>query len=129
MAAAALRALVFEERATGAVEPRVEQGMWVKVGLREERFWCKVLQKRLNGALLVTVENHLKLSSLRLGEQVVLQRCHVLETADLQEFLVFSQLTGVLGLQGGAGLWRDSRVMEGVGVTPKQNSVFVSPAL
>ena len=129
MAAAALRALVFEERATGTVQPRVEQGMWVKVGLREERFWCKVLQKRLNGELLVTVENYLKLSRLRLGEQVVLQPCHVLETADLQDFLVFSQLTGVLGLQGGAGLWRDSRVMEGVGVTPKQNSVFVSPAL
>ena len=125
----ALRALAFEERAASAVQPRVEQGMWVKVGLNEERFWCKVLQKRLDGLLLVTVENCLQLNSLQLGEQVVLRSCHVLETAGPQDLILFKQLASAIGLQGGAGLWREARVIDGVGITPKPNSVFVSPAL
>lgn len=123
------RALAFEERAAGAVQPRVEQGVWIKVGLNDERFWCKVLQKRLDGALLATVGNHLQLNSLRLGEEVVLQPCHVLETADERDMLTFVQLTGWLGLRSGASFWREMRVKEGVGVSPKPGAVFVSPAL
>ena len=78
-----------------------------------ERFWCKVLQKRLDEMLLATVENRLQLNSLRLGEQVVLRPCHVLETADLQDLIVFKQLTSAIGLQGGAGACGERRASLG----------------
>ena len=78
----------LEERAD-AIEPHVGTGTWVKVGLRRERFWCKVQRVRSDGALVTSVENNLQLSTLRCGDEIVLSRRNVLEVVDDSDRLLY----------------------------------------
>ena len=72
---------LFEQRTDG-VEPRVEVGLWVRVGRRSERFWCRVRSVRADGAFVARVDNDLLHNPYRCGDELVLRACHVLETVD-----------------------------------------------
>ena len=55
-----LRERAFETREKGAAVPHVQTGTFVKVGVRGERFWCKVqCGKRVDGSFVGTVDNDL----------------------------------------------------------------------
>ena len=99
----------FEVRPDGG-EPHVCCGAWVKVALRGERFWCRVLREKSDGTFDATVENDLLRSPMKCGEEVVLDRRHVLEVADESDRLMFELLCVTLGEPGTAAeLWRKLR--------------------
>ena len=79
-AAELLRAHTFETRDKNVPRPCVQRGTLVKVGIRGERFWCRVGRVREDGWLLATVDNDLTRSPWRRGDEIVLQRSHVLES-------------------------------------------------
>ena len=54
-----VRANVFETRDAKTNAPRVHVGCFVKVGVRGERFWCKVLNTSEDGKLHAVVDNDL----------------------------------------------------------------------
>ena len=74
-----LRAHTFEERHASLPKLSVCKGAFVKVGVRGERFRCCVKSIRGDGALLGVVDNDLLKSPWRRGEEIVLQRNHVLD--------------------------------------------------
>ena len=81
-AAELLRAHTFETRDKNVPRPCVQRGTLVKVGIRGERFWCRVGRVREDGSLLATVDNDLTRSPWRRGDEIVLQRSHVLEASE-----------------------------------------------
>ena len=85
-------------------------GMWVKVALPFERFWCIVKEVRVDGALVVEVDNHLIRSPYRRGDKLVLHAHHVLETADLRDALSFRSLMAAVGPVDAVEAWRRARV-------------------
>ena len=82
-AAEKLRGQVFELRDAMRPKPEVRLGTWVKVGHRNERFWCRVRAIRGDGSVVGIVDNDLVNSSWRRGDEVVFQQSHVLEVAEL----------------------------------------------
>ena len=97
MTGRALRELLFEERADG-VKPDVQVGDWVKVKRNKERFWCRVVGWRADGAILARVANDLVLNAgLRCGDQILLKLSHVLEVANLSDHLTFHRLAAGSG--------------------------------
>ena len=106
MAGASLRDNLLKERTDGVV-PHVGVGTWVKVELRSEKFWCLVRSVRADGALVASVEDNLIYSLHRVGDQIILQPRHVLETANVRDYVVFQSLVSVLGNNEGALVWRD----------------------
>ena len=89
--------LLFEERKDG-VKPEVCVGNWVKVGRNKERFWCRVVRWREDGAILANVGNDLVLNhTLSCGDQIVLKHSHVLEVATLADQLTFRRLVAASG--------------------------------
>ena len=110
-----LREHAFEARDKKATEPRVQEGSWVKVGVRGERFWCKVRYEREDGCLIGVVDNELLRSTWRRGDEIVLQHDHVLETAQPRDELTFRRLPTALGSASEAAMvWRDVREASGV---------------
>ena len=71
-------------------------GRFVKVGIRDERFWCKVESMTMSGdgKLHATVDNDLLRSAWRRGhkDKLVLQGEHVLASADVRDRLTFQRL-------------------------------------
>ena len=121
----------FEERTDG-VRIHVQQGVWVKVGLGmgtgTQRFWCKVVNISYDGMrIIAAVDNDLLNTSLKCGDQIVLQPCNVLESANLSDCLTFSALAGRVGPRGGAVAWQKARVEKGVAVAPKVETKYVLP--
>ena len=110
MAGTPLGEHLFEQRTDG-VEPRVEVGLWVKVGRRSERFWCRVRSVRADGAcaFVARVDNDLLRNPYRCGDELVLRACHVLETADLRDRMSFRSFAAVMGPVGGAVAWLKAR--------------------
>jgi hypothetical protein len=105
-----LRENTFETRATGVAIPSVQEGSYVRVGIRGERFWCRVSRERADGSLLAVVDNYLTKSPWKRGDEIVLQRSHVLEAADYRDALVFRALWATLGSAPAAAMsWRASR--------------------
>ena len=92
----------------------------MKVGIRGERFWCKVESMSGDGKLHAIVDNELLRSAWRRGHNLVLQSEHVLESADVRDRLTFHRLAAVTGsMREGALLWRDMRTMQGVSARPE----------
>jgi len=89
---------MFEQRPQSDALPSVRVGTFVKIGIRGERFWCCVKSTRGDGALLGVVDNDLLKSPWRRGEEIVLQRNHVLETAEPTDELTFRNLVTGLAL-------------------------------
>ena len=123
-----LRARMFETRDAAIPLPCVvREGMFVKCGLRGERFWCKVCNAGTD-VLRVIIDNELLHSSWERGHELVLQHEHVLEVADATDRLAFLSLVSALGSERDAALaWRDLRVAEGVAAQPKPGARFVVP--
>ena len=122
-----LRAHTFEERDASLPQLPVRKGVFVKIGVRQERFWCRV-QHVGTDTLRVVVDNELLHSPWQRGHELVVQHRHVLEVADTTDFLTFSSLVDTLGSQRRAAhVWRDARVVAGVGVSPRPDTWFVVP--
>ena len=97
MTGCALRGLLFEERKDG-VKPDVRVSDWVKVERNRERFWCRVVGWRRDGAILACVANDLVLNAgLRCGDHLVLKHTHILEVATLTDQLTFRRLAAASG--------------------------------
>jgi len=75
-----------------SLEPQPPLTTFVKVGVRGERFRCCVKSIRGDGALLRVVDNDLLKSPWRRGEEIVLQRNHVLETSEPADGMTFRSL-------------------------------------
>ena len=54
-----IRQHTFEVRDKRAKRPSVNAGMLIKVGIRGERFWCRVKGVRDDGASVAIVDNDL----------------------------------------------------------------------
>ena len=124
-----LRERAFETRDKDVAAPSVKIGTFVKLGLRHERFWCKVLcNKRLDGSFLGKVDNNLLRSPLRCGHEIVFQHSHVLEAAEPWEELTFKFLMVALGSAADAAtMWRGAREAGGVGAEARPRTWFVLP--
>ena len=125
-AAERLRQHTFEVRDRNRKRPKVEPGVLIKVGVRGERFWCKVQRVRKDGALVAIVDNELFKSPWRVGHEIVVLPEHVLETSDPND-MTFASLLSVLGSSEAAMLWREMRLMDGSGATAKPKTFFVLP--
>jgi len=125
-AAERLRQHTFEVRDRNRKRPKVEPGVLIKVGVRGERFWCKVRGVRKDGALVAIVDNELFKSPWRVGHELVVLPEHVLETSDPND-MTFASLLSVLGSSEAAMLWREMRLMDGSGATAKPKTFFMLP--
>lgn len=115
-----VRANTFEVRDASSDTPPVCVGCFVKVGIRGERFWCKVESVGGDGELHAIVDNDLLRSAWRPGHKLVLQSEYVLESADVRDRLTFHRLAAVTGSKREAAfLWRNMRVMQGVTARPE----------
>ena len=123
----ATTALLLEQRPDDAAQADVHVGTWVKVGLAGERFWCKVTGMPGGDELLVVVCNDLVKWPCRQGDNIVLQRNNVLETAELIDVSTFRGLVARHGVIEGSAVWRDLRMTDGVAVQPKDGTVFYVP--
>ena len=124
-----LRKNTFETRDKGAAVPRVQRGTFVKLGVRGERFWCKVqCGKRVDGSFVGIVDKDLTRSPLRCGHVIVFQHGHVLETAEPGDELTFKGLMAALASASDAAMmWRDMREAGGVGAKAHPHAWFVLP--
>ena len=125
-AAERLRQHTFEVRDRNRKRSKVEPGVLIKVGVRGERFWCKVQRVRKDGALVAIVDNELLKSPWKVGHELVVLPEHVLETSDPND-MTFASLLSVLGSSEAAMLWREMRLMDGSGATAKPKTFFVLP--
>jgi len=125
-AAGRLRQHTFEVRDKNRKRPKVEPGVLIKVGVRGERFWCKVRGVRKDGALVAIIDNELLKSPWKVGHEIVVLPEHVLETSDPND-MTFASLLSALGSSEAAMLWREMRLMDGSGVTAKPKTFFVLP--
>ena len=116
----------FEVRDPSKRQPSVDEGTLIKVGVRGERFWCKVKRVRKDGALVAIVDNNLIKSPWRCGDEIVVQLKHVLETLDPKDMSLASLLS-VLGVSEAAMMWRELRLENGSGVLAKPKTFFVLP--
>ena len=126
-AAERLRRCTFEVRDKSRRTPKVGAGVLIKVGVRGERFWCKVKGVRKDGALAAIVDNELlKSPAWKVGHEIVVFPEHVLETCDPND-TTFASLLSVMGSSEAAMLWRESRLADGSGVLAKPKTYFVLP--
>ena len=119
----------FEVRDQRSKRPSVNDGMLIKVGIRGERFWCRVKGVRSDGAIVAIVDNDLLRSSWRCGDEIVVQRRNVLETSDPSD-MTFASLLATLGSEKEAAMvWRELRLRDGSGVGAKPKTFFVLPGI
>ena len=119
----------FEVRDTSTTVPNVvPMQSWVKVGRAGERFWCKV-QSESNEMLTVVVDNHLHGNhGFKYGDMLNIQHAHVLEVANVCDWLDFRHMVAEHGSTvEGALAWRQQRIDSGVGVESNGRPLFVSP--
>jgi hypothetical protein len=116
----------FEVRDPSKRQPSVDEGTLIKVGIRGERFWCRVKRVRADGALVAIVDNDLIKSPWRCGDEIVVQCKHVLETLDPKDMSLASLLS-VMGVSEAAMMWRELRLADGPGVIAKPKTFFVLP--
>ena len=122
-----LRQHTFELRDKRVQRPNVRDGMLIKVGIRGERFWCRVKRVRQDGALVAVVDNDLIRSHWRCGDEVVVQNSHVLETSDPKDMTFVSLLAALGSVKDAAMVWRELRLADGSGVKAKPATFFVLP--
>ena len=123
-----LRAHTFEERDASLPKLSVRKGAFVKVGVRQERFWC-VVQHIGVDTLSVVVDNDLLHSPWQRGHELIVQHRHVLEVADVADRLNFQALVVALGSKREAALvWRGVRVAAGTAAQPGHGTKYVTPS-
>ena len=104
-----LRQHTFELRDKRVQRPNVRDGMLIKVGIRGERFWCRVKRVCEDGALLAVVDNDLIKSHWRCGDEIVVQNNHVLETSDPKDMAFASLLAALGSVKDATMVWRELR--------------------
>ena len=125
---ARLDAHLVERRPGDAAPPSVSIGTFVKVSIRDERFWCRVRDVRRDGTLSALVDNDLWRSPWKQGDVIRLQMCHVLETSEPEDAVVFGALAASLGsLEEAAAVWHDMRRDGGDAAVGKPNTLFLIP--
>ena len=124
-----IRQNTFEVRDKSFKRPRVAAGMLIKVGIRGERFWCKVQRVRDDGALVAIVDNELLRSPWKCGDEIIVQQSHVLETSDPADATLAGLLAVLGSVSEAAMVWRESRLRDGsgAGVEPGTRVRFVLP--
>ena len=124
-----LRQHTFELRDRSSGRPSVNAGMVIKVGIRGERFWCRVQRVREDGALIAVVDNDLIRSPWKCGDEIVVQHSHVLECSDPKDATLASLFTTLGSVTEAAMLWRELRLKDGSGarVEPGRGTLFVLP--
>ena len=126
-AAERLRQRTFEVRDKSVKQPVVYAGTLIKVGTRGGRFWCRVKWVRWDGALVVTVDNDLIKLPWKCGDEIVVQREHVLETCDPTDLTFVGLLAASRSVPEATMQWREVRVAEGLSAQEKPRTVFVLP--
>ena len=119
-----LRAHAFEERDASLPKLYVRKGVFVKVGVRQERFWC-VVQHVGADTLRVVVDNELMHSPWQRGHELVIQHRHVLEVADTADLLRFCSSSATLGSQWGGGARMAGCACHGWGGSESKTRHFV----
>ena len=122
-----IRQNTFEVRDKRSKRPSVNYGMLIKVGIRGERFWCRVKGRRDDDAIVAVVDNDLLRSSWRCGDEIVVQHNNVLETSDPHDMTFTSLLAALSSVSETAMVWRELRVIDGSGVRAKNKTCFVLP--
>ena len=122
-----IRQNTFEVCDKGSKRPSVNDGMLIKVGIRGERFWCRVKGRRDDGAIVAIVDNDLLRSSWRCGDEIVVQHNNVLETSDPHDMTLTSLLATLGSKKEAAMVWRELRLRDGSGVGAKPKTFFVLP--
>lgn len=126
-AAEILRSNMFEVCERHSKRPSVRVGVLIKVGIRGERFWCRVEAVRGDGALVATVNNELIRSPWKCGDEIVVQNSHVLEASDPND-MTFANLVSVLGSASAAVMsWHELRSRSGAGARTKPETFFILP--
>ena len=120
-----LRPHTFEVRGKSMQRPNVQDGMLIKVGIRGERFWCRVKRVREDGALVAVVDNDLVRSPWRCGDEVVVQNKHVLETSNPNDMTFASFLAELGSVNDAAMVRRELRLQNCSGMTAKPVTFFV----
>ena len=114
-----LRAHTFDERDASLPKLSVRKGAFVKVGVRQERFWCVVQHVGVD-TLRVVVDNDLLHLPWQRGHELVVQHRHVLEVADVADRLNFRALVVAQDSKREAALvWRGVRAMHGMCARPE----------
>ena len=114
----------FETREKMAAVPHVHTGMFVKVGVRGERFWCRVQHVGVD-TLRVVVDNDLLRSPWRCGHDLVVRHEHVLESVDVSDQIRYQCLVSVLGSQRKAAVaWQNSRMLQGLAAVPVTRDTY-----
>ena len=114
-----IRQNTFELRDKRSPKPSVNDGMLIKVGIRGERFWCRVQRVRDDGAIVAIVDNDLLQSPWKCGDEIIVQQSNVLETSDPNDMTFASLLAALNSVSDAAMLWRELRVRDGSGVRAK----------
>ena len=124
-----IRQNTFELRDKRLQKPSVSDGVLIKVGIRGERFWCRVQRVRDDGAIVAIVDNDLLQSPWKCGDDIVVQQSNVLETSDPNDMTFASLLAALKSVSDAAILWRELRVRDGSGVRakPGTRTHFVLP--
>lgn len=112
----------LETRPDGRPVPEVAVGAKVKVGRRNERFWCQVARVNADGTLATTVDNFLERNpDLQYGQALEVGMQHVLEVAsreDDEAFLEAVRRAASAGatdpLRVGAMQWVEARLGGGI---------------
>ena len=117
-----IRQNTFEVRDKSSKRPRVAAGLLVKVGIRGERFWCKVQRVRDDGALVAIVDNELLRSPWKCGDEIIVQQSHVLETSDPADATLAGLLAVLGSVSEAAMLWRELRLRDGSGAGVKSGT-------
>lgn len=122
-----LRQNTFELRDVTRRPPSMHVGTLIKVGVRGERFWCQIDRIRRDGSLVAIVDNDLLKSPWKCGDEVVVQRKHVIETADPNDLTFASLLAAHGSFTDACMAWKALRIAGGSGVKPKPETCFVFP--
>ena len=116
----------FELRDAASAAPRVEAGHWTKVGVRGERFWCRVKRVDPCGRIVGVVGNELILNAWPLGGELTYQHRHVLESVNAVDLRAFRRHVDSCGsVENGALEWHDQRISVGKAVLPKSGGVYM----
>ena len=122
-----IRQNTFEVRDERLKRPNVNAGMLIKVGIRGERFWCRVKGMLDDGAIVAIVDNDLLRSPWRCGDEIVVQLTNVLEVSDPNDMTFAGLLATLSSVSDAAIVWRELRLRDGSGVRAKPKTCFVLP--
>lgn len=122
-----IRQHTFEVRDMRSKRPSVNAGVLIKVGVRGERFWCRVKRVREDGAVVAIVDSELMHSPWRCGDEIVVQGDHVLELSDPRGMSLMSLEAALSSVADVTDLKHEPCVRDGA--KPGNRKLFVLPEM